>query len=280
MREREQGLSEENLISDDGTLNTEAIDKRAGEIDALAAIWAAIKRRREDMRKIAQRVARTYETIVTRLGIARTYAMEPRYTAIGEQLGRQREALRTWRERVRELGFTVQEDDISLTALRNEARGIRGTRPTAEPPTALDFIQAQIAQAGLTPDEADDRAAAAELQAFRQTEYEAAVASGDPRRIAEAAGNLASVNQGAGQFSAQSLATAAREQLGAFTQAREQLFSTFGSNFVAQPLVGRAFADQTQQAAGLRNFGTFGASDAQTAGFSPLGGVPAGGSAW
>ncbi len=230
--ERRQGLDEETLLNEDGTLNTEAIEKRAGEIDALAGIWEGIKRRRQDMRKIAQRIAGTYETIIKRLGIARTYAREPRYTAIGEQLGRQREALGTWRERVRELGFVVQEDDISLTALRNEARGVRGTRP-------------------------EDRAGDRDTDAGGATTDTAA----DPGQRAPSVEEINAV---------------AREHLAAFTQGRASLFSTSGSNFVARPLIGQALQDPSQQAAGLRNFGAFGAGDAQAAGFNPMTGLSGG----
>lgn len=58
------------------------------------------------------------------------------------------------------------------------------------PPTELDYLDAALAQAELTADIGDDTAALANLVAFRERDYAAAVASGDPRRVAQAARDL------------------------------------------------------------------------------------------
>jgi hypothetical protein len=57
-------------------------------------------------------------------------------------------------------------------------------------PTATDFLDAQVAEAALTPGTEDDKAAAAGVVGYWETELATARASGDPRKITEAATNL------------------------------------------------------------------------------------------
>jgi hypothetical protein len=79
-----------------------------------------------------------------------------------------------------------------LKSLTGEFRERMG-ETDLEPPTPFDFIDAALAQAELTPGTEDDKAALQQMLGLRQSEYDAAVASGDPRKIAEAARNLKSI---------------------------------------------------------------------------------------
>lgn len=71
------------------------------------------------------------------------------------------------------------------SALRNPSPEILSGG--AEPVTQEDILNMQVAQAGLTPDEADDAAARAAMLDYRQGKYLQAQQGGDPRVIAEAA---------------------------------------------------------------------------------------------
>jgi HEPN domain-containing protein len=71
-----------------------------------------------------------------------------------------------------------------------------------EPPTEDDFLDAEAAKAALTPGLDDDLAAAQAIEAKAQRDYDAALASNDPRRISETAGALLSARQNREQIQA------------------------------------------------------------------------------
>jgi hypothetical protein len=63
------------------------------------------------------------------------------------------------------------------------------------PPTESDFAEAELAKAALTPGLEDDLSAARTIEDLARRDYEAALASGDPRRIADAARAYLSARQ-------------------------------------------------------------------------------------
>ena len=71
--------------------------------------------------------------------------------------------------------------------------------------------------------------------------------------LTAAYGDLSSTQDQLKTISPAATATGAAEAFAAFTQNRSDLFRTFGRNFV--PAGANAFGDQTQQAAGLRDYG-------------------------
>lgn len=76
-----------------------------------------------------------------------------------------------------------------LNEVDDQILGTRAERQRAQP-TALDAAQGQLAQAELTADKGDDIAALTQIRDLAQKQYEQAVRDGDPRDIAEAAGQL------------------------------------------------------------------------------------------
>jgi hypothetical protein len=70
----------------------------------------------------------------------------------------------------------------------------------ANQPTAFDYLDAALAQAELTPDAGDDRAALQNIANFRSGEYQTALGSGDPRQVAEAARNLKAATDALGSL--------------------------------------------------------------------------------
>jgi hypothetical protein len=71
------------------------------------------------------------------------------------------------------------------------------------PPTTDDFLNARVAEAALTDDKGDDLAAAAAVEKFRSEQLIDARATGDPRKIAEAATNLKSATDSVKSLMAQ-----------------------------------------------------------------------------
>jgi hypothetical protein len=94
------------------------------------------------------------------------------------------------------------------------------------PPTEADFAEAALAQAALTPGLEDDLSAARTIEDLARRDYEAALASGDPRRIADAA---------RAYLSARQQRESIEEQIKAInenTEALKDLNRTFGGSVV------------------------------------------------
>ncbi len=96
-----------------------------------------------------------------------------------------------------ELKAEAKELDFDINALGDQLGSLPDSVPddAAEPEapaTAMDFAEAEVAKAALTDDKSDDVTAAEGLVGVAEGEYNAALASGDPRRIRDAAGVLAS----------------------------------------------------------------------------------------
>jgi hypothetical protein len=82
-----------------------------------------------------------------------------------------------------ELADLDRQDEAEAAAIADAASGGSGE----EPPSAMDFAEAQAAEAALTPGLDDDLAAARGIEAQANADLAAARASGDPRRIRDAA---------------------------------------------------------------------------------------------
>jgi hypothetical protein len=95
---------------------------------------------------------------------------------------------------IKDIGFDAEVEAYS------DAYGDGGE--AVEPPTEGDFLDAEAAKAALTPGLDDDLAAAQAIEAKAQRDYDAALASNDPRRIAETAGALLSARQNREQIQA------------------------------------------------------------------------------
>lgn len=88
----------------------------------------------------------------------------------------------------------LNEVDDQMLGLRAGRKGLQKQAVEMQP-TARDFAQADLAQAELTAGKGDDIAALNRLQSIAQRQYDVAVRSGDPREIAEAAGELKSATE-------------------------------------------------------------------------------------
>jgi hypothetical protein len=150
--ERRQGMEgPEELIRDDGTLDTQAVEQRAAEIQALVDIREQILAKREQVRVIAARVVATYQELVARIGRALRGARGERRTRYQGQLRQAREGLGTAHAALEDAGFDVTDTRLDIQALLREQAGIRGTQP--RPLDAREQPAAAAAQAGPSADD-------------------------------------------------------------------------------------------------------------------------------
>jgi hypothetical protein len=77
--------------------------------------------------------------------------------------------------------------------VKGRVRPLDGTADDG--PSEFDYLDAALAEAEATPDTGDDRSALSAILGFRQRAYQSAVASGDPRQIAQARRDLTSAEQ-------------------------------------------------------------------------------------
>ena len=91
-----------------------------------------------------------------------------------------------------------------------------------EPPSAMDFAESALAQAQLTPGLEDDLAAARGIESVAAGDYAAALATGDPRKIRDAANAYAAAQEQRKQLEATMSNT---DALNANTDALRQAFS-------------------------------------------------------
>jgi hypothetical protein len=89
------------------------------------------------------------------------------------------------RAEAKELGYDIGRLDDTIGDLPDAVP--EDEAAAEEPPSAMDFAEAQAAEAALTPGLDDDLAAARGIEAQANADLAAARASGDPRRIRDAA---------------------------------------------------------------------------------------------
>ena len=138
----------------------------------------------------------------------------------------------------KELGFDIGVAENAIAELpdavpEDEAGGAAGGDTG---PTAMDYAEAAVAEAALTPGTEDDLAAARGVEAAAQAELAAARASGDPRRIRDAANAVAAARAAREQIEAMGNLT---DALNANTDAQLTGSSTFsyrGQDYVLRSL--------------------------------------------
>lgn len=285
-RDREYDLTDEVLLDPDtGAVNTEAVEHRARELDRLASLRKGIEDTIRRMQKVAKRIIRTYDTIIRRLTRSLKHAKKKNRTGIRSQIRAYSAKQTEWRSTLADVGLDLGDARLDTAEIRGEAAEVRGTQAEPkgtpeEPPTDLDFINAAIAEAGLTPGTADDATANARLIAYWTNALAEARRSGDPRKVSEAIAGLQGAQQagdtgGAGQANAEAIATQAVAQAAALqsdltaTRANFAVFS--GTGDIGTALGANAFASVARDAA----FGLTGAGAGQF-NLGPGGGLPSG----
>jgi hypothetical protein len=110
--------------------------------------------------------------------------------------------LTTLEAEIAEITATIKEFKADVKGGAQTIEDAEGMEAGVDPDAAtpMDFAEAALAQAELTPGTADDQAALQNILGIRQGEYSAAVASGDPRRISEAARNLKAAQDALGSM--------------------------------------------------------------------------------
>lgn len=180
---------------------TESSISEAGDRAAITARKATITRLRTriDARRralLAQLktcdISARMKIKVPQKGDARQKALDQR-AKLREKENGIRDELETLAANYRDLAVESAELGDQVAALDRSdeaAKADAAQAAAAAAPTQLDFLNAAAAQAALSPGTKDDIAAADALVSYWQGQYADAVASGDPRRILDAAQGL------------------------------------------------------------------------------------------
>jgi hypothetical protein len=224
-KDREFGLSDEELINDKGEVDKGAVNRRWSELTKLYQIRKSFLLRLYEMRKIAARVIKTYKTIIGRLSASLKHAKKKERGGVQKSIASYNEALGEWTGKKSDIGWDIGDTKLDLKEISGERAAVLGTK--AEPaetddPETPDAPDAPDPPSTDTPDTPDAPDGPSEPV---QT----------PAQIAEAF--------------AQSVAA----EFASFNENRADLFSQFGSNFTTAGA--RQAVDDTVAAAGARFYG-------------------------
>jgi hypothetical protein len=134
--ERGFGFNAWEFVSDDGTLNQGAIERRVAELEVLVGLRQEILKRRERVKVIAERMVRTYHELVSRITRALGVSRGERRTRYEGQLRQAREGLASATTAAEDAGFDVQDTRLDLHGLWGEIASVRGTQPRLVDTTA------------------------------------------------------------------------------------------------------------------------------------------------
>jgi SLT domain-containing protein len=215
--DRKFGLSDEELIDEDtGQVDTVAVRKRAEELRKLIDVRRVIAERLATARTVAQRVVKTYGTLMRRLRQARGRVkgkksfVTARRAYYDNLISTYRERRTEWQGKSREAFTNLRDARLDIEELTGERADVLGTRaPAADAP--------DVADPGGDVDGGADTS-------------EAVQAPPSPAEVA-----------------AQAIA-----QFASFQAARADLFGSYGANFRS---AGAGPLDAVGQAAGTRFYG-------------------------
>lgn len=186
-----------------GALDQKQIAKRVRELDQLLALRQDIVTWLDKAVQAVRAIITSYKEAIKRMKNARKGANKKQRKGLDAGIAADQDAIKAWRdETLPDAKKNLRDAKLDVIDVRNERAGVIGTKPEgqaaedATPATPLDYLNAAIAQAGLTPGTADDITAAQNLVNYDQGVYNAAVASGDPRKITQAANDLAAAKAG------------------------------------------------------------------------------------
>jgi murein DD-endopeptidase MepM/ murein hydrolase activator NlpD len=135
--ERKYNQSDEVLIDPvTGELNQDAIEHRAGELDALMKIRKRILKYLEDQLAIARRVVKTYTTIINRLTRSLKHAKGKDRSGIKASITAYGTERDSWETNVKNVGFDVGDAKLDIGDLQKEGSELRGTVATPTDATA------------------------------------------------------------------------------------------------------------------------------------------------
>jgi hypothetical protein len=183
--------SHQQRIFDQSTEDMTTPEGRRTRYDEVTTLVGMKQDERHDLyrkRRLIRREAARYKKLIARLRkeLKRKGLTAGARKNIQTQLKDAVTKYKDLRRQARQLGIDIEDINLDITDL--QAGFLSDVAESL--PTTLDQLTAAQAQAELTPDTADDIAAAKALVDYGTGEYKRAVASGDPRKITEAAGNL------------------------------------------------------------------------------------------
>jgi hypothetical protein len=128
-RERLYNMTDEKLLDDQGNVDEAAVKHRAGELLNLRKISQRIYDAEKRARLIAQRVVKSYQTIIGRLSGSLKHAKKKDRAGIQSQIKGYQGKLGEWRSTLHDLGFDVEDRRLDLLEVSNEYATVTGTQP-------------------------------------------------------------------------------------------------------------------------------------------------------
>jgi hypothetical protein len=127
-RDRRFGLTTEEFIDPQtGLLNQQAIEHRAGELSQLLAIRQRILDRLNKAREIAQRIIKSYGTMVKRLRRSLKHAKKKERGGIKAQIKTYENRIAGWKSTLNDdLRWDILAAEDDVTAIMNEGHELRG----------------------------------------------------------------------------------------------------------------------------------------------------------
>lgn len=227
--ERRYDLTDEELVDDNGNVNTKAIETRARELQGLIDIRNAIVRALKRAAAAARRAIRSYTDTLRALRASLAAAKGKERPGIRGMISTYEGRLSEWRDRLKEItGDLIPNAQLDAAYLVKEKAGIMGTKGT--PAEDVSTSTGDAFDAGTIDTSSSDETADS--------------GGGEPVQLPP---------------TAEQIAEAAAAQISAFNSARADLFSSFGRNYAPAGL--NPFAGEIGQAAGLKYYGAGGSGD-------------------
>jgi hypothetical protein len=133
-RDRLYGLSEEELLNEDGSLNQEAIGKRSRELGELLKIREKILAKLREARALARRIADNYRTIAKRLRKSLEHAKRKERGGIKKQISTALSRAAGWDTTARDLKWDVEDARLDVLEIRGEKAAVEGTAADVQAP--------------------------------------------------------------------------------------------------------------------------------------------------
>lgn len=210
--------------------------RNGGDSEAIrkAGERAFIEERKRTIALLSSKITRRVNTLNTQIAKARK-ASNLKITGTPAQKRKIRERRADARQRLSGLLDELETLAADYAALQGEAADLGEqlasldfveATPPDPPPSEGDFLDAEAATALLTPGLDDDITAAEKIELAAHHAFNAATASGDPRRIADAARALATARQNLEQL------RATRDNTDALSANTDALKQQFGGSSV------------------------------------------------
>jgi hypothetical protein len=139
-KDRLFNIDVEEFTNDDGTVNTNAVNKRVGQLDELIAIRKRILVRLQSMYELAKKMRATYRRIISRLRLARKHTKGKSRDNYNTEISHYESAVTDVTGDINQLKRdTIPNTQIDLVELGREVSAVANTQPVQQDPTTDSF---------------------------------------------------------------------------------------------------------------------------------------------